>query len=135
MSKVRSNFFQIFCHGKHPLSPTPCTPSLQGVLQGTQPNQSIASQFLRGQIKSYRLLEIGTAPELTINWVSSFNLSSFLYSFPENLTLDSIQKKNLGVFYLLFKKAVEIMERAVWMSCLKNKWTWNAITIFNCIIS
>ena len=56
------------------------------------PNQSIASQFLKGQTKSYGLLEIDTTPELTINRVSSFNLSSFLSNFPDNLTLDSIQK-------------------------------------------
>ena len=67
-------------------------------MQGTHPNQSIASQFLRGQTKNYGLLEIGTAPKLTINRVTSFNVSSFLFNSPENFTLDSIQKKVLGVF-------------------------------------
>ena len=110
MSKVCRNFFQIFYHGKHLISPTPRTPFLQVVLQGTQLNHSIASQFLRGQRNSYGLLEIGTAPKLTDNRVSLFNLPSFLSNSLENLTLDSIQKKNLGVFYLLFKQAVKIME-------------------------
>ena len=66
---------------------------MQVALQGTQPNQSIASQFLRGQTKSYVLLEIRAAPDLTINRVSPFNLSSFLSNSPENLNLDSIQKR------------------------------------------
>ena len=70
-------------------------PSLQVVLQGTHANRSLASQFLRGQRKSFRLLQIGTTPELTINKVSGFNLSSFLSNSPENLTLESIQKKGL----------------------------------------
>ena len=46
---------------------------------------------------------LGKAPESTINRVNSFNLSSFLSNFPENLTLDSTQKKILGIFWLLFK--------------------------------
>ena len=75
------------------------TPSLQIVLQVTQANQSITSQFLSGQTKSYGLLEIGTTPELTNNRVSAFNVSSFLSNSPENLTLDLKNKKNvLGVF-------------------------------------
>ena len=73
------------------------TPSLQPVapplLQGTQAYQSMVSQFLREQTKSYRMLEKGTTPDLTVNRVTTFNLSSFLSNSPENLTLDSIQKK------------------------------------------
>ena len=46
------------------------------------------------------MLQIGTTPELT-NRVSAFNLSSFLSNSPENLTLDSIQKKVLGVFQFI----------------------------------
>ena len=81
-----------------PLSPTPRTPSLLVLVQGTQVNQSIASQFLRGQTNSYELLEISTAQELTINRVSLFNLSLFLSSSLKNLALDSMQKKVLGDF-------------------------------------
>ena len=55
------------------------------------------SSIFERQTKSYGLLQIGTTPELT-NRVSAFNLSSFLSNSPENLTLDSIQKKVLGVF-------------------------------------
>ena len=47
---------------------------------------------------SYGMLETGAAPELTINGVSSFNLSSFLSNSLQNLTLDSMQKKVLGLF-------------------------------------
>ena len=74
------------------------TPSLQIALQVTQANQSIASQFLSGQTKSYGLLEIGTTPELTNNRVSAFNLSSFLSNSPENLTLDLKKKKRFRSF-------------------------------------
>ena len=38
------------------------------------------------------------APESTISRVSSFNLSSFLSNFPENLNLDSTQKKKCRNF-------------------------------------
>ena len=48
---------------------------LEVVLQGTQANESTGSQFWRGQTKSPEQLEMGTTPDLTINKVSSFNLS------------------------------------------------------------
>ena len=72
--------------------------TLKVVLQGKQSDQSIASHILRGQTKSYGLLEVSTAPELTINRVCLFNLSSFLSYSPENLTSDSIQENVFGVF-------------------------------------
>ena len=91
-------FFKSFIMERAP-SLQPLAPlSLQVIVQGTEPNQSIAFQFLRGQPKSYGLLEVGTAPELTMNRVSSFNLSSFLSNSPENLTLDSIPKKSFRSF-------------------------------------
>ena len=70
------------------------TPSLQPL---APPLCRAHSSIFERQTKSYGLLQIGTTPELT-NRVSAFNLSSFLSNSPENLTLDSIQKKVLGVF-------------------------------------
>ena len=61
----------VFYRGKHPVPPS----ILQVDLQGTQANESISSQFWRGQAKSYGLLVLGTTPELTIIQVSLFNLS------------------------------------------------------------
>ena len=70
---------------------------LEVVLQGTQANESTGSQFWRGQTKSPELLEMGTTPDLTINKVSSFNLSNSKISIPLK-----IKTKNnfFGAFYL-----------------------------------
>ena len=48
---------------------------LEVVLQDTQANDSTDSQFWRGQTKSSKLLEMDTTTNLTINKVSSLNLS------------------------------------------------------------
>ena len=108
------------------------TPLSSSILQDVL---RIGSQFFRRKTKSDGLLKLGTAPYLTINRVSSFNFSSVCSNSPKDLTLDSIQKEFFGVFQLLFKKPVEIMETAVRMSCIKNKQTCNIIMIFICIIS
>ena len=60
-----------FYHEKEPFNPS----VMQVVLQKAQVNESIGSQFWKGQTKSYGLLELGTTQELAIDRVSSFNFS------------------------------------------------------------
>ena len=108
MCKVSSNFSQILSHGKHPLSLTPRTHSLQPLaLPLSNPSHLLSEGCPEWHTtkSEYRFSnfertnkEQGTAPESIINRVNSFNLSSFLSNFPENLTLDSIQKKSFRSF-------------------------------------
>ena len=60
---------------------------------------------------------------------------SLIFQFQLKSSFRLNTKSNFfDVFQLLFKEAVEIMERAVGMSSLKNKQTCNIIMIFICII-
>ena len=86
-------FFLIFYHAKHPLSHQHLAPLSAGCPAGHTAKVEYRFSIFEGTNKG-----LGKAPESTINRVNSFNLSSFPSNFPENLTLDSTQKKTLGIF-------------------------------------
>ena len=86
-------FFLIFYHAKHPLSLQHLAPLSAGCPAGHTAKVEYRFSIFEGTNKG-----LGKAPESTINRVNSFNLSSFPSNFPENLTLDSTQKKTLGIF-------------------------------------
>ena len=103
-----------YYHGKQPLLPL----ILQVILQDTWDFKVIDSQFWK---ELCGLLQLGTTPEFNylLRQLACLIFPSFKFYFLWKFNFELNKKKKLlGDFYLMLKKG-DIMEKSVWMSCIK----------------